>query len=520
MSPALFKAIEAVLTIFFVVTLFYWFPYFFECSKIGGTIQQTEETNGSMAEAADSFRRRLRGGLSEEGKLYGVADSAHMSLNLIRFHCEEGEYSELATLFMNPAEGAIIQVYSRGTHGIFSIGTMAIFGLVYFTVTCCVYGISVPAGLFIPSMMSGAAIGRMFGEFVSQIAGEENTDPGLFALCGAAAMLGGVTRMTISLCAIMLELTNDITLALPMILALAASKVAGDMLSHPIYEVHVELMGAPYLVRQKCYNFFLDIFYFAVAVHHIFFYRSGLLQYLKMLVHLYHAFAWPCGTSSRLSTHDEDGCLQDHEPPASFDALTAMSVMSPNVKTLLITTSLQEMMEMLHTTHHAFPVVRTREGGQIVGIISRQNLLNLYVVFIKKHKAGAHGECCPAPTASSAYCWLWVALGALVLTNFRCAETGWQDAYNIDLSRSLEPAPYKVDQQLSLRRTYRLFVTMGLRHLIVSLPQLPHRVCVCAPLCQQLTQSRCRRQVIDSGGAVAGMITRKNFLNMAVERSP
>ena len=68
-----------------------------------------------------------------------------------------------------------------------------------------------------------------------------------------------------------------------------------------------------------------------------------------------------------------------------------MSVMSPNVKTLLITTSLQEMMEMLHTTHHAFPVVRTREGGQIVGIISRQNLLNLYVVFIKKHKAGAHG---------------------------------------------------------------------------------------------------------------------------------
>ena len=245
MSPALFKSIEAVLTIFVVVTLFYWFPWFFKCSKIGGTVQM----DGSSAAAAGGGdgHRRLEG-QSEAAKLYGVADSAHFSLNLIRFYCEEDEYSELATLFMNPAEGAIIQMYSRGTHGIFSIGTMAIFSLVYFATTCFVYGISVPAGLFIPSMMSGAAMGRLFGELVSQAAGEENTDPGLFALCGAAAMLGGVTRMTISLCAIMLELTNDITLALPMVLALAASKAAGDMLSHPIYEVHVKLMGA---VREK-----------------------------------------------------------------------------------------------------------------------------------------------------------------------------------------------------------------------------------------------------------------------------
>ena len=40
----------------------------------------------------------------------------------------------------------------------------------------------------------------------------------------------------------------------------------------------------------------------------------------------------------------------------------------------------------------------------------------------------------------------------------------------VDLQRHLEPAPYTVQEQLSLRRTYRLFVNMGLRHLVVLDP--------------------------------------------------
>eukprot|EP01051_Picozoa_sp_SAG22_P011636 SAG22_NODE_1138_length_5389_cov_22.995085_8_plen_98_part_00 len=60
--------------------------------------------------------------------------------------------------------------------------------------------------------------------------------------------------MTISLCVIMLELTNDITLALPMVLALAMSKAAGDLISDPIYEVHAELMGVRHRLSSRLHQ--------------------------------------------------------------------------------------------------------------------------------------------------------------------------------------------------------------------------------------------------------------------------
>jgi chloride channel 7 len=380
-SPAMFKLIEAVVTIWLVCTIFYWVPVAFECSpRPSGTMSTM---NISTVAVADDIRRRLSPGVSDDAAAYGISDTAHFPLNLIRFHCKEDEYSQLATLFMNPQEGAIIQMYSRGTVGIFEMYQVAIFAILYFLTTCFVYGIGVPAGLFIPSMMSGAAMGRLYGEILVHWLGEDSTDPGLYSLCGAAAMLGGVTRMTISLAAIMLELTNDITLALPIVLSLVVSKAVGDLMTESIYEVHVELMGAPFL---------------------------------------------------------------DHEPPESFEKLTAMNVMAYDVKTTLVKASLPEILAMLQTTHHAFPVVQSKESGQFVGMVTRQRLLDMMNVNVKSR-----------------------SLQSLV-----------------DLAKYLEPAPFVVQEQLSLRRTYRLFCNMGMRHLVV----------------------------LDSLGAVAGIITRKDFLNL------
>ena len=41
--------------------------------------------------------------------------------------------------------------------------TVALFGLFYFLLACWTYGLSVPSGLFIPSLLTGAAWGRLFG---------------------------------------------------------------------------------------------------------------------------------------------------------------------------------------------------------------------------------------------------------------------------------------------------------------------------------------------------------------------
>ena len=50
-----------------------------------------------------------------------------------------------------------------------------------------------------------------------------NLYPGTYALIGAASFLGGVVRMTISLTAILIESTNEVSLGLPIMLSILVS---------------------------------------------------------------------------------------------------------------------------------------------------------------------------------------------------------------------------------------------------------------------------------------------------------
>ncbi len=52
--------------------------------------------------------------------------------------------------------------------------------------------------------------------------------PGLYAMVGAAAVLAGVTRMTISLVVIMFELTGGLQYIVPLMAATMTAKWIGD----------------------------------------------------------------------------------------------------------------------------------------------------------------------------------------------------------------------------------------------------------------------------------------------------
>ncbi|XP_065592355.1 H(+)/Cl(-) exchange transporter 3 isoform X6 [Cyrtonyx montezumae] len=100
--------------------------------------------------------------------------------------------------------------------------------------TVFTFGIKVPSGLFIPSMAIGAIAGRIVGIAVEQLAyyhhdwfifkewcevGADCITPGLYAMVGAAACLGGVTRMTVSLVVIVFELTGGLEYIVPLMAA-------------------------------------------------------------------------------------------------------------------------------------------------------------------------------------------------------------------------------------------------------------------------------------------------------------
>ena len=68
--------------------------------------------------------------------------------------------------------------------------------------TIITFGCKVPSGIIIPALDAGAFFGRLVGQLVTTIS------PGIFAMVGAAAFLSGVSRMTISLCVIMFEVSQ------------------------------------------------------------------------------------------------------------------------------------------------------------------------------------------------------------------------------------------------------------------------------------------------------------------------
>ena len=49
-----------------------------------------------------------------------------------------------------------------GSH---KISTLAIFAVVYYLLNCWTYGLSISAGVFIPTLLTGAAWGRFIGIF-------------------------------------------------------------------------------------------------------------------------------------------------------------------------------------------------------------------------------------------------------------------------------------------------------------------------------------------------------------------
>ncbi|KAK8955628.1 putative chloride channel-like protein CLC-g [Platanthera guangdongensis] len=182
--------------------------------------------------------RPCPGGISEACPTIG------RSGNFKKFQCAPDHYNDLASLFFNTNDDTIRNLFSAGTDKAFTKYSILLFFLTSYFLGIVSYGLLAPSGLFVPVILTGAAYGRLIG----MLMGSHSTlDHGLFAVLGSASFLGGSMRLTVSVCVILLELTNNLLLLPLVMVVVLISKTVGDCFNTNIYDMLVELKGFPFL---------------------------------------------------------------------------------------------------------------------------------------------------------------------------------------------------------------------------------------------------------------------------------
>ncbi|ETN39852.1 uncharacterized protein HMPREF1541_06078 [Cyphellophora europaea CBS 101466] len=145
------------------------------------------------------------------------------------------------------------------------IGYLCVAFVVKAFLTIITFGIKVPAGIYVPSMVVGGLMGRIMGHVVQYVVlhnpgfflwsecpadGELESciTPGVYALVAAGATMCGVTRLSVTLAVILFELTGSLDHVLPFSLAVLCAKWTADAVEPlSIYDLLTDMNSYPFL---------------------------------------------------------------------------------------------------------------------------------------------------------------------------------------------------------------------------------------------------------------------------------
>lgn len=329
--------------------------------------------------------------------------------NYKNFQCPPGHYNDLASLFLNTNDDAIRNLFSSGTENEFYLSSLFVFFFAIYGLGIITYGIAIPSGLFIPVILAGSSYGRLIGTLLGSIC---DLDPGLFALLGAASFLGGTMRMTVSICVILLELTNDLLMLPLVMLVLLISKTVADSFNKGVYDQILVLKGLPFM-------------------------ESHLEPYMKHLV--------------------------------------ARDVVSGPLMTFSSVEKVGNIMHVLRMTrHNGFPVIDEPpfvEAPELCGLVLRSHL----VVLLNGKKFTKERILCREGILRKfdAFDFAKAGSGKGLKVEDLDISPEEMDMY-VDLHPITNSSPYTVVETMSLAKAAVLFRQLGLRHLCV-VPKTPGR---------------------------------------------
>ena len=117
-----------------------------------------------------------------------------------------------------------------------------IFLPIYLSMAVICGGLAVPFGTFVPNLFMGAAFGRAYGVTLNDwLPSGKVSSPGTFALVGAASVLGGYTRMTMTVVVMIAEASGDISSTLPIMLGVQVARFTASVFAECYDEKMMEV---------------------------------------------------------------------------------------------------------------------------------------------------------------------------------------------------------------------------------------------------------------------------------------
>ncbi|PEI05977.1 H(+)/Cl(-) exchange transporter ClcA [Pantoea agglomerans] len=141
----------------------------------------------------------------------------------------------LALLFA-PGAGGGSELIPQAVHGVFPFTLLLLIFMVRLVTTLLCFGSGAPGGIFAPMLALGTLLGTAFGVAMTDLFPFYHLDAGTFAIAGMGALFAASVRAPLTGIVLVLEMTDNYQLILPMIITcLGATLLAQFLGGKPLY---------------------------------------------------------------------------------------------------------------------------------------------------------------------------------------------------------------------------------------------------------------------------------------------
>ncbi len=237
-------------------------------------------------------------------------------------------------------------------------------------------------GIFAPSLFLGAMAGGFFGAVVHQLFPTVTASPGAYSIVGMGALVSATTHGPLAAILILFEMTGNYKIILPLMLScIVATIFAGQLMKESIYTLKLARRGIDIRAGKEV-NVLKSMFVRDVMSRHVETITEGSAlaemtnQISKSKYNSFPVLNADNKLAGILSFNDYSEAIFDEDLK---HLVVAKDLATSDVVTVSSNDNLYTALEKISRKDFAtLPVVSAHDPGQLVGIVSRRDIIGAY----------------------------------------------------------------------------------------------------------------------------------------------